>query len=172
MDNETYVLYLLKNYNRLNSEAQFMDWEAKIQQDYEKLEFDGVAGNVLEHAVNRFLGKKPNELKKAAEILRHELKMLDNGLDLLRDCEKGVLIDIYKNGLSWTGTAYKWYISESCISRYRERAAKKVGEFIKENKTKVSKPVLERFNKKHKRFHNVFEKVKRGVLSGKKKNDG
>jgi len=130
LNSETYVLYLLKHYNRIRSEARFLEMEAQDQETYDGVQFDGTIQVVVRQFNQRFTGKHAEELKRAAEILRHELHMIDTALNMLPDRERRVLTDIYINGISWTNAAMKYYISETCIARYRQRAAKKIGAML------------------------------------------
>ncbi len=142
MQGTEYVLFLLKNYHRLKSEVKFMEME---RQDREAgiPQLTGVFGMIISQSASRFRQMDPEVLKKTAAIVGGELRDLEDALDVLPRIEKGVMRDIYLNGVSWISVTHKWHISESTISRYRKKSLEKIWRYMSRGLSLTCEGVIE-----------------------------
>ncbi len=142
MQGEEYVVFLLKNYRRIKSEIGFLQNRAAGKGDYYP-QVTGLFGMVIASAETRMNRLSPAELNRAAEILEKEIADLEDALALLPKIEQGVLKDIYFNGVTWISITHKWHISEPTICRYRQKALKKIWQYMSRGLTCTSEGVLE-----------------------------
>ena len=142
MQGREYVLFLLKNYHRLKSEVKFMEME---HQDRENgiPQLTGVFGMIISQSASRFRQMDQDMLKKTAKIVGGELRDLDDALDALPRIEKGMMKDIYINGVSWISVSHKWHISESTISRYRKKSLDKIWRYMSRGLSLTCEGVIE-----------------------------
>ena len=121
MQGQAYVLFLLKNYRRLKAELEFLKQRASGQAE-ETPQLTGLLGVVFAAAYTRHSNISQAELTRAVEILEKELTDLEQAMTLLPAIQRGVIKDIYLNGVTWIAVTHKWHISEATISRYRKKA--------------------------------------------------
>ena len=141
MQGEEYVVFLLKNYRRIKSEIAFLKSRAEGKDDYFP-QMTGLFGMVIASSEKRLSKLSPAELTRAAEILSRELADLEEALSLLPRIEQGVLKDIYFNGVTWISITHKWHISEPTICRYRQKALKKIWQYMSRGLSYASEGVI------------------------------
>lgn len=141
MQGEEYVVFLLKNYRRIKSEIDFLKHRAEGKDDYFP-QMTGLFGMVIASAEKRLSALSPAELARAAEILTREIADLEEALSLLPKIEQGVLKDIYFNGVTWISITHKWHISEPTICRYRQKALKKIWQYMSRGLSYASEGVI------------------------------
>ena len=84
---------------------------------------------------------------------------LEAALELLPRIEQGVLKDIYFNGVSWISITHKWHISEPTICRYRQKALKKIWQYMSRGLSYASEGVLSCIEKRKTPSQEEKEKV-------------
>ena len=141
MKGEEYVVFLLKNYRRIKSEIEYLKKRAHGEDDFFP-QMTGLFGMVIASAEKRLNALSPDELNRAAEILAQELNDLENALSLLPRIEQGVLKDIYFNGVTCISITHKWHISEPTICRYRQKALKKIWQYMSRGLSYASEGVI------------------------------
>jgi len=93
-------------------------------------QLSGIFGLIISESSSRFRGIDDETLKQAAIIIRAELSNLEDALQTLTHIERGIMKDIYINGVSWISITHKWHVSESTISRYRKKSLDKIWRYM------------------------------------------
>ncbi|NSW92782.1 MAG: hypothetical protein HPY74_19440 [Firmicutes bacterium] len=144
METKEYVEYLLKNYNRIKKDIEYLKFELEHLQNItedetiealcfkqpvgEKVDTGGISDKTARIALifRQYMQRMNNNARveivkeiRAAEFEIMKLEHYVNGLDRkIRDAIK----DLYFNEMTWSKVCDKYAISERTLNRYRKIA--------------------------------------------------
>ncbi|GAB6157876.1 hypothetical protein JCM39194_10760 [Desulfotomaculum varum] len=148
METKEYVEYLLKNYNRIKKDIEYLKFELEHLQNItedetiealcfkqpegEKVDTGGISDKTARIALifRQYMRRMNNnarvEIVKEIRAAEFEIMRLELCVDRLDRKVRDVIKDLYFNEMTWSKICDKYVISERTLNRYRKIAVDEI----------------------------------------------